>query len=50
MQMTSQEKVLFSYTKKFHLEHGASEEDAEREATEKIIKTRSLVKTLKFRH
>lgn len=50
MELTSQEKVLFNYTKKFHLENGMSETEAIEAANKKIEKTRKLAKNLRFRY
>lgn len=48
--LNSRETVLFDYTKKFHTDNGKSESEAIELANEKILKTRKLAKTLKFRY
>lgn len=49
-EFTSQEKVIFNYTKKFHLDLGETEDEATEAAMNKIISVRALSKKVKFRH
>jgi predicted CoA-binding protein len=47
---TSTERVLFNANFNFWIQNGLSETEATERAMNKIIQTRSLAKTLKFKH